>query len=313
MTTGPDGAAVEELHIRSAQDLFLALRHGDLPARLSLLEAVAAEPEAVLEYGTFGGEDLVDVLRGLIETELDGRVRALTLAALAAIPGERALQAVYREWCLSESDDERLVALARLVGEPDEALAAQLEGILTRDDDPARARMVANHYALVPDLPAHLRLRVAVAADLPAGVPALDAATLDAWLDELRGPFAVQARELLEEQGEAAAGLLSEHWPRLNEEARAWLVASAAREGLESAAGLVVAGLRDGTPAVRLAALEAAAALGPLAAPSNLPSLVALYLASAEPRERLLAVQAGAAIDCAGAATSDPHLPVRLE
>jgi hypothetical protein len=299
-----------ELHIRSAEDLFGAIRHGEYFERLHLLEALAADPGVGLEYGSFDGQDLVDVLRGELESASDPNLRVMLLAVLAGIPGDaRVNEALLQIWCLSPHPDEQLVALERLVREPSLEIQTHLEVMLRQDEDPDRARMIANHWVARSDLAPADQVRVAVACEFECPTPpTLEANTASAWRSALHSPFRARAQEWLEDQGEAAFHQIL-RWSQRADDTR-WLLEWGAPAGFPGVEALARRALESDDTALQETGLRALARVGTREA-ETAPLLE--RFAHAEPHVRLEAVRAGLRLEFSALAVDEPDAALRLE
>ena len=222
-------AAETELRLETAADLFAAIESSDLLTRLSVLEAIAIDPEAALALGSHHNRDLIAVLRSELEQVFIPEMRLYLLAALTAMPSnERVTAALEQIWFLSDDTNERLCAVSRLVQEGDPKIHEHLEhSLLSSDSD--RAQTVANAWRVSNQDSSAVNLRLSLAAEYFSGiVPDLEHHT-DLWLTELRGVFADRAREWLEVQPEPTIAVLSAVWEKLNRDTRAWLLGLASR------------------------------------------------------------------------------------
>jgi hypothetical protein len=234
-----------ELRLETAADLFAAIESNDLLTRLSVLEAIASEPESALALGSHGNRDLIAVLRSELEQVFSPEMRMYLLSALTAMPSDpRVTTALEQIWFLSEDTNERLCVVSRLVQESDPAVREHLERSLMGSNSD-RAQTVANVWQISSqDLPA-LCLRLALASEHFQGtVPTLEQQT-DLWLTELRGVFADRAREWLETNGSESIEVLSGAWQKLNRETRAWLLELAKRIESEKLSSLTDLALQD--------------------------------------------------------------------
>ncbi len=234
-----------ELHLETAADLFAAIESNDLLTRLSVLEAVASEPESALALGSDNNRDLIAVLRGELEQVFSPEMRMYLLAALSAMPSDaRVTTALEQIWFLSDDTNERLCAVSRLAQEADPTVLEHLgRSLLGADAD--RAQAVANVWHSSSDDSPALRLRLALAAEQFEGlVPDLEHHS-ELWLTELRGVFADRAREWLEFEDPDSIEVLSDNWEKLNPEARAWLLERARRNESARLSSLTNLALRD--------------------------------------------------------------------
>jgi hypothetical protein len=213
-----------ELRLETAKDLFDAIESNDLLTRLSVLEAVASQPEAALALGMHNNRDLIDVLGCELEQVFSPEMRLYLLSALSAMPNDtRVTTALEQIWFLSDNTNERLCAVSRLAQEANPTVRKHLERSLL-GSDPDRAQAVANVWHSSSDDSPALCLRLALAAEHFEGiVPDLEQHS-ELWLAELRGVFADRAREWLETNSSKSIKVLVGTWKTLNHETRAWLL-----------------------------------------------------------------------------------------
>ncbi len=238
-------AANSELRLETAADLFAAIESNDLLTRLSVLEAIALDPEAALALGSHQNRDLIAVLRCELEQVFSPEMRMYLLAALCAMPSDpRLTTALEQIWFLSDDTNERLCVLRRLVQENNPAIREHLErSLLGSDSD--RAQSVANAWQVSSQDSSAVNLRLSLAAEhFSVIVPDLEQHT-DLWLTELRGAFADRAREWLEVQAEPSIEILSAVWEKLNRDTRAWLLELATRSESSRLSSLTDLAMRD--------------------------------------------------------------------
>jgi HEAT repeat len=238
-------AVDSELRLETAAGLFAAIESNDLLTRLSVLEAIALDPEAALALGSHQNRDLITVLRSELEQVFSPEMRMYLLAALSAMPSDpRLTTALEQIWFLSEDTNERLCVLRRLVQENNPAIREHLErSLLGSDSD--RAQAVANAWIISSEDSSVVNLRLSLAAEHFSGiVPSIEQHT-DLWLTELRGAFADRAREWLEVQPEQSIEMLSAVWDKLNRDTRAWLLELATHNESSRLLGLTDLAMRD--------------------------------------------------------------------
>lgn len=247
-------ASQEELRIASAAELFAAIGSGHMATRLSVLEAIAQDPQGALGFGPDGNTDLVSVLCGELEAALGMELRLYIIFALAALPSDpRITRALEQVWFLSDDTNERLSAVSRLAREEDPAVRSHLQTALL-SDDPDRAQAVANVWWNSGEDSPKVRLRLVLGAEGWNGVaPGLEEYT-GLWLHELHGPFAGRAREVLESTA-VTAELLGACWEKLDRENRVWLLELATQTQSPYLSQLTNLALRE--EAMHLGAIQA--------------------------------------------------------
>ncbi len=249
-------AVDSELRLETAADLFAAIESNDLLTRLSVLEAIAIDPEAALALGSHSNRDLIAVLRCELEHVFSPEMRMYLLAALTAMPSDyRVTAALEQIWFMSDDTNERLCVVSRLVQEDNPAIREHLErSLLGSDSD--RAQAVANAWRISSQDSSAVNLRLSLAAEnFHGNVPNLEHHT-DLWLTELRGAFADHAQEWLEVQPEQSIEILSEIWEKLNRDTRAWLLELATKTESVKLASLTNLAMRD--EQLQLEAIQAA-------------------------------------------------------
>lgn len=284
----PDEAS-DELRITSAAELFAATRSNDMLTRLSVLEAVALDPQGALGLGSDGDTDLIGVLCEELETAFGSELRLYVIAALTAMPADpRVTQKLEQVWFLSDDTNERLLAVSRLAREDDPAVRSHLERTLV-GDDPDRAQAIANVWRTLPEDSLAVQLRLALAAEQGnQPFPPINQ-HLEPWLAELRGPFAGRARESLGADPQTPQ-MLSACWNKLDRENRAWLLELAARLGSPELSCLTELALQD--ESLQLEAIESMEATQ--ASVRYAGQLLELAEGSPDPAVRAAAIQAGA-------------------
>ncbi len=281
--------ASDELRIANAKELFEAIGSGDMFTRLSVLEAVALDPQGALGLGADGDTDLIAVLCAELESAYGSELRLFIIAALAAMPADlRVAQKLEQVWFLSDDSNERILAVSRLAQEEDPQVRSHLERTLL-GDDPDRAQAVANVWRTLPEDSPKVQLRLALAAEEGRPALALGADSLELWLAELHDSFAVRAREVLQADPHTVE-TLSTCWEKLNQENRAWLLELATRLGSPELAGLTEKALQE--EAMQLEAIQSIEA--DQTSTQYAQQLLELAEHSPNPNIQAAAIQAGA-------------------
>lgn len=233
----------EELRISNAKELFAAIRSGDMMTSLSVLEAIALDPDGALELGSDHGEDLIAMLASELEQSFTLETRYFLLNAMTAMPTEpRVMVALERVWFMSDDTIERMSAVSRLMRDNIPAVRQHLEiALLGNDTD--RVQAIANVWLAQPEDSPAVQLRLALAVEKWHQPEC----SLELWLKELRGVYSERARECLESDVNRAVNLLAEHWEKLNRETRAWLLDLASRIHSEHLPALLERAMQDQT------------------------------------------------------------------
>jgi hypothetical protein len=281
-----------QLRIRTAAELLAALEDPEPGVRMAVLQVVARQPARALAYGRHEGRDVVDVLLAQAAGRERRGVWEVVIATLAVFDDPRIVELFLHLLATGRRAETLFTAANRLEREPIEPLVDRLLPLLMQNESDARARAAARLLLRASGLDRAAQLRTALLAGDGRLLPApLDADTLELWLAELDGLFALRARRALEAQGEPALRLLAPCWDRLRDDDRRWLVEWAARTSLDVAATLCERALASGSTALTLAALAVVPRLGERAA--ALAPHVAPLAAADDPKVRLAAVRAG--------------------
>ena len=260
-TTEQAQATCPEFHVRSARELFEALQSPDGAIRIAALHAVQNAPATALSFGRHAKRDLVDVLLSQAE-RFRGELEWLDwIGSLAGFRDPRVFQ-LFTSLITTESHTELLFAIANyLRAESLEPIRMQLGAALMQNECVARARAVGSILAASPRLSAGEALRIGL---LEPGnenpLPAFSA-SLEEWLNELAGPFHLEARLELQRQGASTLATLVKHWDRLLESARKWLLEWATETEPDLVLNQIREVLTNRWEGLILPALEAAAKL----------------------------------------------------
>lgn len=257
MSTPNRPGQATKVRIASAGDLFGALRSDSASLRLFVLKAIAADPHKALSYGAFqGGELYEEVVSHWQRSDLDTDQRAVALAALVALDGDRVLALCKSDFSFSRNRGVLRVAASRLAHEPAEELGPFLRRFLFDDGLSTRTRLTATLLRGVPSLSPRERVRISIISiEQNTPLPPLpDPDTEEFWVSELKGLWAEEAKVLAEGLGEEAFRGLARAWNGLPEDAHLWLIQWGMRDHPLHAAALVADVLRgDQTSLVRAA------------------------------------------------------------
>ncbi len=246
----------EDLHLNTAQDLFNAINSSDMLTRLSVLEAIAQNPNAALGLGTDGNQDLIGFLCQELEQVFVLESRAYLLNAICAMPKDPRITATLeRIWFFSDETVERISAAIRLIQDGEAKSMAHLEAALLGKDT-NRAESIANIWLGSADDSAAVRLRLALLNDSEHEVPSL-AQHKALWLAELQAVFAQQARDYLEQYALEAVEQLSPIWTHLSQENQVWILNLAAKTNAKQLPDLILKAMHQEN--TRLEAIRAAA------------------------------------------------------
>lgn len=276
---------MSQLRIRSAESLQKALSSPDLGVRIAVLKAIAADPARALAFAPHAGRDVIDVL--LAQADETGTVRKAVVTALATFRDARVRSFFVRTYAHDTDPETVFLAAARLRAEPREVWEPVLRRGLMQDEFVARARAAAR---VLRDLPApDVRERVRLGL-LGAPVAAFDPETRAAWLVELSGPFAAEARHRLEDQGCGAFDGLVSSWSSLSCQSHAWLLRWAVHDWPDRARPCLRRALTSEHDEILRRALECVAASDELR--ESLQALVHGLEQSPSPTVRIAAIRA---------------------
>lgn len=218
-------AADQPVRIRGAADLFEVLTRGAMEAQLAVLKSIVEDPRRPMALGRHQGEDIVDLLLRRIP-ESSGSLKQLQILCLMSYQDPRTLEFMVEEFARSR-DAGTVLRLGRRLG-----LERGFDFFrpFLWDDRSAQALAAARLCSTCAELSAAERLRVAILLDAEYPPPEIEAATLDAWLQELTGWYRRRARELAESTGSGMLALWT-RWTELPEEEQLWLArATGARD-----------------------------------------------------------------------------------
>lgn len=294
-TSGAETKERPELRIRSAKDVFDALRSPDMMVRFSILRGIAQNPAKAASYGTYNGSGLLDELLYHLNHNEDGIYRLALLNALAAFREPRLVEVFKNEMSGAKDTHAVMLAAAWLAGEPEERMRDFMSSILRRDGSPDRAVIAANVMTAYEGVEPRDKVRVAVVANLPYPTPPLDDETEETWLSELGGKRAERAMALLEGLGEGAFLRLRGKRAAFDEEVNGWLMDCGARKHQVYAVELLADALKSGSDGLVLRALESIPRLGQ--ASVLFRTLLGRFLEHPEKGIRLAALRAGAPVE----------------
>lgn len=295
-----------DLEFSTAEELFGALRNPNAIERRPVLAWVATHPAEAIALGTHRGQDVVDAMMNLIDADQEYRYWQDVAIAIGAFDSPK----VTEFYCgmLAEAG-ETLAAMDATSALARRDLGAQRERLIEilLKDEPDRAAGAAELLESVPDLPERAAVRVSALED-DGSPPALTSTAVDAWVDELAGPFGAQARGRLQELGPDAARALAERWERLGEDDRGWLLRWATEEIGSEAAPLVTIAL-EGRDDLARVALDCAAALPAGSVDSE---VLSRWIEHPDPGMRAAAMAAGGEADLESLLTvaSEPEVVV---
>lgn len=300
------------LRVRSAGDIFQALRSHDPGIRFSILRAIVNAPAKAASYGMHEGKDLVDELCEQFVSLSESPLRTMVLGALSEFRDPRA-RAVFAKMVMVSNDSTTVSLSARYLAlEPEEEVRQIFSSLLLQDNSLVHARCAANSMTRFEHLTGRERIRIAVLCDGDFSAPLLSPGTEEAWTEELRGPFYERTRLLLEGQGEPAFLFLRKMRDRLSPESRKWLLVWGTRDHPAFSVELILQTLDSGETHLLLTALECIAALGEASAIFS--GITGKFLSHPDPLIRLAAVRAGAVgIDWESGLFRETDVPVRIE
>ncbi|MEP6537675.1 MAG: HEAT repeat domain-containing protein, partial [Bryobacteraceae bacterium] len=211
--------------------------------------------------GSYEERDLINVLISQAERFQKQLEWLSWIGALTGFHDPRVIR-LFASLITTESHAELLFALANYLRvQPLGFIRSELGAALMQNECVARARAVASVLAAHPFRSAGEALRIGLLEpDGTTPLPILSAAVAE-WLNELAGPFQLEAQLELRRQGAPTLGALVAHWDGLSESPRKWLLAWAAETDPDLVLDPIREVLTNRPEALILAALEAAAKL----------------------------------------------------
>lgn len=283
------------IRIRTTKDIVEALRSTDPGIRFSILRAIIQHPEQAVAYGASEEWDLVEELCNQTRNLTDSPLRTLVLGALVSYKDPRVKEIFTKEIHASENAETLTLAARYLVGEIEGGDKHSLSGLLLQNNSLKHAQAAADVMICHERLSDRERVRIAMLSSEEFAPPGLTDKTEQAWTDELHGPYASQARQLIEAEGEAAFLYLRKKWDSLGDEDKSWLLEWGTAKFPAYVIELILLGLDSGSDSdpLVLAALEAIAMLGEYG--KIFTPHTGRHLKSQNPAVRLAAARAGAA------------------
>jgi len=245
-----------KIYIRSAEDLFAALREPDPASRAAVLQAIQKDPRAALAYGKANGRDLVDELLSLCSASVGSADRTLYAAVLFSFDDERVKTFAKKEFLRTENTRALLLSAEILARLPQEERAALLPPALLRGKNPVRSRAAANLLADCRHLAADVKLRTAILSDHSIEPPEFTPETAQVWIAELQGEHCRKTRNVFLRLGNQALEALLGMWPYLAVNLQKWLLYQLMENQTTGAAEKIEEILRDQREALLAAALE---------------------------------------------------------
>ncbi|HRI44754.1 MAG TPA: hypothetical protein PLL78_13585 [Fimbriimonadaceae bacterium] len=304
-------ASEETRHVRSAEDLLLALRDPDLEVRVALLSSIMANPQVALQFGKFQNVDLIDELIAQTFRVESTLYRHIVTAVLSAFDDPRVPPHFLRLITYYGEPDLLEVVRSRLMLEPVEPGLATYRSLVLQTDSLRHTHAAADLLSRSESLEPRLALRVSVANTLEVDQsPQIDSETVSAWIAELNGPFLREASILAEGKGQHGFVTLAARANELDRDAMIWLLRWGARTWPLDAVEVVRLGLRHEDEEVVLEALRSVETLGPSG--SLFAAEAAPLAQSSSARVRALAISVGAPLDSPRQALANETEPEAL-
>jgi HEAT repeat protein len=281
------------IRIRTTKDIVEALRSADPGIRFSILRAIIQHPEQAAAYGASEEWDLVEELCDQTRNLTDSPLRTLVHGALVSYKDPRVKKIFIKEIHASENAETLTLAARYLAGEVEDGDTHSLSGLLQQNNSLKHAQAAADVMMCHERLSDRERVRIAMLSSEEFAPPGLTDKTEQTWTDELHGPYATQARRLIEAEGETAFLYLRKKWNHLEDEDRKWLLEWGAAKHPAYAVELILLGLDSGSDPLVLAALQAIAMLGEYG--KIFTPHTGRHLKNRNPAVRLAAARAGAA------------------
>jgi len=292
MSEQPESAG--RVPIRSAADFFTALRSPDMTVRLSILRAISHAPERALAFGSYQGRDVVDELVAQFSQTAGYLYWKALAGTLSAFRDPRVIPPFRKALMMRDNPEALRIVAARLSQEPPEVYRQDALNLLHQDNSPAHVSVAADLLSTTEDLATRDRVRITIMNTSGAKLAEVDVQNVPAWVDELNGRFGPEARQALDNQGDAAFAVLAPHFTALRGDSALWLLDWAVTEHPVDAVGMVAAALESEETSLVLAAIQAVEGMGALA--PSFRSRLAPLVDHADRAVRLAAVVAGAPV-----------------
>ncbi len=220
----------QEIPIRTIQDVLNALQDPSDTVRMALLQAVSAQPDKAASLALKGKVDLFNELKHLSERPGEAIIRTYYINAMLSLDDERGFVLAKEEFLATKSSDIVLLTGKKLSVLPPAERIGFFGPVVCNGKDQNKRRVAANLLAHNEDLPTRLAIQVAVIADHPVALPALDRKNLAEWLAELQGRYPQQARKYLLSKNDDSFKNLLDNWDCLPLPIKRWAFVQAMQD-----------------------------------------------------------------------------------
>ena len=285
--------ASAQQRVRSTADLIAGLRSAVPAQRAAFMRAIAAAPATTLAFEPLNGTDAIDELIHQARAANDLTDQLSLVNCLMAFRGDPRVVAFGLELLAASDSSVVLIAAQKLVAEVrTESFDAGLGRLLMDTDNRLRARLVSELLRTRDGMSPAQTTRAAILAvdDARSPWPA-EAASIEAWLVELDGPFAEDTRSALEMHNQDAFADVASAWDRLSLANRVWLLRWGSERRWPAALEILVKALSTDAQTLRIVALEALCRFP--AARAGLQALLDEVARNTAPVLRAAAIRAG--------------------
>ncbi|MBX7133742.1 MAG: HEAT repeat domain-containing protein [Fimbriimonadaceae bacterium] len=298
---------IDQVRLRTAEDLLVALRSSNLQTRAAVLAAVMQAPDKAVAFGSYQGVDLIDELVDQLFRSEVPVYRHLVASALSVLDDPRVPPAMRRILGYYGEPDLVRVAADRLSREPVLDGLPVYRALAMQTDSMLHAQIGADLLINASELDDKTAIRVSVSNSKGVSVaPEVSATNLRFWIDELNGPYLRAATLLLEDQGLSTYRMLADNWSSLGEEAQCWLLRWGARAFPLESVGLLRHAVRSEYDSVVLESLRGIESLG--SAKSLFSDELVPLLSHTSGSVRTLALSVGTRVDdVRGALSQEAH------
>lgn len=238
-----------EIRVRSIADLLPLLDHANPEVRTAAYRSLLENPEKARALAADNGRDIVDVLIGRVKRHLSQREKVPLLMVLGQFQDSR-VDDIFLDILTLENRDEMLHIAARYAKDTGLNIPTPELLILLRCDyNMSKVRIAAELLVGREGLNSSDWIRVAAFSSGRADFPALNAETVDAWMEQLNSPLRDYMCLVLETTGPE---LEDWHilWPALDATLQNWVVRRACKNS-PAVDSIIRRGLDSESDAVR--------------------------------------------------------------